>query len=291
MLKSFLVLASFSAAAVAQQVVWGQCGGMGWTGPTTCVSGTTCVFSNPWYSQCLPGAATTTPPATTTTPATTPPATTTVGTAPPAGTTGLSIRLLPLGDSITFGLASSDGNGYRNTLHNALASGNTVDFIGSVKAGSMADNDNEGHSGATISQIAGFATNALALPRRPNVVLLMAGTNDVALNSDLANAPTRLFSLVDTIFRTCPDATVVVATLTPLFNQAAINSYNTNVTATVARRATSGQHILLASMAAIASSDLADGVHPNNNGYVKMANAWLAAVQQAGRNGWIRTPV
>ncbi|KAG9700558.1 carbohydrate-binding module family 1 protein, partial [Aureobasidium melanogenum] len=32
---------------------WGQCGGQGWTGPTTCVSGTTCKVQNDWYSQCL----------------------------------------------------------------------------------------------------------------------------------------------------------------------------------------------------------------------------------------------
>ncbi|KAG5956284.1 hypothetical protein E4U57_002731 [Claviceps arundinis] len=32
---------------------WGQCGGKGWTGPTTCVTGTTCKELNPWYSQCL----------------------------------------------------------------------------------------------------------------------------------------------------------------------------------------------------------------------------------------------
>ena len=32
---------------------WGQCGGMGWTGPTQCVSGSTCQLQNPWYSQCL----------------------------------------------------------------------------------------------------------------------------------------------------------------------------------------------------------------------------------------------
>jgi hypothetical protein len=84
-----------------------------------------------------------------------------------------NIRLLPLGDSITFGLTSSDGNGYRSTLHNLLQAGNTVDFIGSIKSGTMADNDNEGHSGFTVSQIAQSATNALALPARPNVRLLV----------------------------------------------------------------------------------------------------------------------
>ncbi|KAG8972358.1 hypothetical protein FRB90_010234, partial [Tulasnella sp. 427] len=32
---------------------WGQCGGQGWTGATCCVSGSTCTYSNAYYSQCL----------------------------------------------------------------------------------------------------------------------------------------------------------------------------------------------------------------------------------------------
>ncbi|KAK6356389.1 hypothetical protein TWF718_000750 [Orbilia javanica] len=32
--------------------LYGQCGGQGWTGPTTCAQGT-CKYSNDWYSQCL----------------------------------------------------------------------------------------------------------------------------------------------------------------------------------------------------------------------------------------------
>lgn len=32
---------------------FGQCGGQGWTGPTTCVAPYTCTFSNAYYSQCL----------------------------------------------------------------------------------------------------------------------------------------------------------------------------------------------------------------------------------------------
>lgn len=32
---------------------WGQCGGIGYNGPTTCASGSSCVVSNPYYSQCL----------------------------------------------------------------------------------------------------------------------------------------------------------------------------------------------------------------------------------------------
>ncbi|OTA53081.1 glycoside hydrolase family 6 protein [Hypoxylon sp. EC38] len=50
---------------------WGQCGGQGWTGATCCASGSTCVKSNDYYSQCLPGASTTGASSTTTTRATT----------------------------------------------------------------------------------------------------------------------------------------------------------------------------------------------------------------------------
>ncbi|CAE6482588.1 unnamed protein product [Rhizoctonia solani] len=32
---------------------WEQCGGIGYSGPTTCVAGSTCVVSNQYYSQCL----------------------------------------------------------------------------------------------------------------------------------------------------------------------------------------------------------------------------------------------
>jgi xyloglucan-specific endo-beta-1,4-glucanase len=40
------------AASTTGAPLYGQCGGTGWTGPTTCASGT-CTYSNPWYSQCL----------------------------------------------------------------------------------------------------------------------------------------------------------------------------------------------------------------------------------------------
>lgn len=40
-----------SQTGVAQH--YGQCGGEGWTGLTTCASPYTCQFQNPYYSQCL----------------------------------------------------------------------------------------------------------------------------------------------------------------------------------------------------------------------------------------------
>lgn len=35
------------------QTKWGQCGGIGWSGPTVCDSGSTCTVLNSYYSQCI----------------------------------------------------------------------------------------------------------------------------------------------------------------------------------------------------------------------------------------------
>ncbi|KAF8071786.1 endo-1,4-beta-xylanase A precursor [Lyophyllum atratum] len=51
---TFASLLALLSVAAAQSSAWGQCGGIGWTGPTTCVSGYTCTVGNPYYSQCLP---------------------------------------------------------------------------------------------------------------------------------------------------------------------------------------------------------------------------------------------
>ncbi|KAJ4494293.1 glycoside hydrolase family 3 protein [Lentinula lateritia] len=48
-------LGVLTCSVKAQQSVYQQCGGIGWSGATTCTSGSTCAVINPYYSQCLPG--------------------------------------------------------------------------------------------------------------------------------------------------------------------------------------------------------------------------------------------
>lgn len=36
--------------------LYGQCAGLNWAGPTCCEAGSTCMYQNDWYSQCLPAA-------------------------------------------------------------------------------------------------------------------------------------------------------------------------------------------------------------------------------------------
>ncbi|TAQ86694.1 hypothetical protein B7494_g4988 [Chlorociboria aeruginascens] len=47
------VVATSSAPAAGTLPKYSQCGGTGWTGSGSCVAGTTCTYSNEYYSQCL----------------------------------------------------------------------------------------------------------------------------------------------------------------------------------------------------------------------------------------------
>ena len=68
---------------------------------------------------------------------------------------GIELRILPLGASITLGYGSSDANGYRLYLQEDLAS-TTLQYVGSMRNGSMSDNYHEGHSGFTIRSVVSF---------------------------------------------------------------------------------------------------------------------------------------
>ncbi|KAJ3557369.1 hypothetical protein NM688_g1508 [Phlebia brevispora] len=53
-----VALATLSHAAVP---TWGQCGGINYTGDTSCVAGTVCTYLNDWYYQCIPATTTVAP--------------------------------------------------------------------------------------------------------------------------------------------------------------------------------------------------------------------------------------
>ena len=84
---SVAVILAVAEAALAQQSAWAQCGGQGWTGGTTCISGYVCSKQGDYYSQCIPGTAGTTTAATSTTLATSTRGTTTATSATGVTTT------------------------------------------------------------------------------------------------------------------------------------------------------------------------------------------------------------
>lgn len=204
---------------------------------------------------------------------------------------GLDLRILPLGDSITYGSGSTSGNGYRLELQNLLV-GNTVQYVGSQHSGSMANNSNEGHPGAIITQIAQFAKSGLN--QLPNIVLIMAGTNDMNVPAASKTAPEQLGNLIDEIITAAPDAAVLVAQLVPSKNEITaknIATFNEAVPGIVETRANLKKKVILVNMTKYVTTDgLSDTLHPNDDGYTKMAQAWYDGIQQASSNKWIVPP-
>ena len=218
---------------------------------------------------------------------------TTAGEAPASAAPTTPLRVMPLGDSITWGVGSSTGNGYRAPLWNRLAAdGHPLDFVGTVRGGSMSDPDNEGHSGYRIDQIATLADASLTR-YRPNVVTLHIGTNDLQGASEVDSAIARLRSLVNQITADVPDATVLVASLvvsTSSSEERWRGTYNQAVRQIVSDAQATGKRVAFVDMSSLTTADLADPLHPNDSGYQKMADAFHRGVQAADSAGWLKDP-
>ncbi|CCT63634.1 related to acetylxylan esterase [Fusarium fujikuroi IMI 58289] len=204
-----------------------------------------------------------------------------------------SLRILPLGDSITKGNGSKDQKGYRNRLREKLIGrGTSVDMVGSLKhpPTGMADNDHEGHSGKVLAQINTYWK--LSIAARPNVVLVHAGTNNMDLEVDLEGSPNMLASIIDGLFQNAPDTTVLVAPVIWANNprmQKNTDRFNPQVISIIEERQKAGKHILEVPID-INAGDLSDEKHPNDSGYEKMADAWLKAILEADKRGWLKAP-
>jgi lysophospholipase L1-like esterase len=204
--------------------------------------------------------------------------------------TGRAVRIMPLGDSITYGVGSSTSSSYRTALWSRLVNhaGIAVDFVGSQKSGSLPDTDHEGHSGWRIDQLTAQIDGWLATSR-PDVILLHIGTNDMNQNVDIANAPTRLGTLLDRIYADLPSVTVLVAAVVPAGDatvNARVNAFNAKLPAVVQKRADAGRAAHFVNLnATIGSADMNDGLHPNDAGYTKMASLWHSALEGVLANG------
>ncbi|MET7417635.1 GDSL-type esterase/lipase family protein [Dactylosporangium sp. NPDC005555] len=203
-----------------------------------------------------------------------------------AAVTTRPIKVMPLGDSITWGVGSPSSSSYRAPLYNRLVAGAgyNVDFVGSQQSGTLPDTDNEGHSGWRIEQIAASVDGWLAT-YQPDVVLLHIGTNDMNQNYQVSTAPQRLGSLIDQILAARPTATVLVAKIVPALDatiQARIDTFNAAVPGLVGSR---GPRVKLADLSTLAASDLNDTLHPNDAGYAKMAVRWYTALESVLGDG------
>ncbi len=194
----------------------------------------------------------------------------------------VSLKIMPLGDSITLGTPDRGYGGYRHMLGILLAKdGYIVDFVGSQRSGNRTtpDPDNEGHPGWTIAQIkSGIDVDGWLETYKPDIILLHIGTNDIS-RGNAASAPGNLLALLDDILVRLPKVRIIVAQIIPFRVGAdqGHRSYNGAIPGIVASK---GPRVSVIDMQNILSmSDYADGLHPNASGYDKMARAWETALR------------
>lgn len=207
-----------------------------------------------------------------------------------------TVKVMPLGDSTTLGTGGTVGGAYRYPLWKQLvgSEGYKIDFVGSGSAGPSAftDPQHEGHSGYWIkdnssdiySRVDGWMSTY-----NPDIVLIHLGTNDIRFGTKAATATARMDALIAKLYTLKPTVKLVVSSLVSLefttdgYNGTNWQAYNASIPGLVSKYQSQGKKIWFADMAkaGITRADLADGVHPNDAGYNKMANGFATALKAA----------
>ncbi|KAG9048168.1 hypothetical protein FS837_000586 [Tulasnella sp. UAMH 9824] len=191
-------LAILPALASAAVPLYGQCGGIGYTGETECVAGAVCQYSNDWYSQCVAGTAATTTTTktsttttkTSTTSATTSKTTTTSTTSKTTTATGSSST--PPSGAITVG---KNGQGKYSTITQALA--DTSSNVIFVYPGNYTEKVVISRSGITIygqtSNKLSYSSNTVTISG--NNYAGAAGSNDASGTVRVSATGVKLYNL------------------------------------------------------------------------------------------------
>ena len=167
------------------------------------------------------------------------------------------LKVLPLGDSITFGCGSDaappdwyacctpTSGGYRAPLWAALNGSSlnaSIQMVGTMSNGPAwlpaSQRAHEGHAGWTISMIKGLQRKWTAA--QPDVVLLLAGTNDIGQGHTEAAIVSDYAALLAALRATLPSARLLVATVLSFYDStkpelpAAVAALNSALPALVA---------------------------------------------------------
>jgi hypothetical protein len=226
-----------------------------------------------------------------------------------------NLKIMPLGDSITYGVGGTDG-GYRGPLYKLLSkTAPGFQFVGAStwSPGSLPANMQQ-HNGYPSYCAPDISNNLDGLDTRvydafkgtdnykyynpyggywltgehgtgrnavfPDVVLLQIGTNDIG--GDLAHFQANLSTLVDKIVTQRPDANLIMAKITPYRNNnGPVTTINNAVNAVAAQYKKLGKHVSVVDLnTSFPSNGLSDEAHPNDVGYTWMANQWYGAIEK-----------
>lgn len=224
-----------------------------------------------------------------------------------------------IGDSITQSNADQNANSSpRLSLYNELtaAGGYTFSFTGHstadngglpVTGGTAATNLYQYHSGISGSVIGNDVSGRVGMTQnmttgtnfwnvgrlatvKPNLILIMLGTNDMNNNIDVANAPGRISTMIDTIFNLpgVGDPTIMVAQIAP--NRVSTGAtqrtadYNAALPAVINAQKSLGRDVYLVDHftplnANYSTYMLSDNLHPNTAGNNVIGANWFNAIQ------------
>jgi lysophospholipase L1-like esterase len=223
------------------------------------------------------------------------------------------IKIMPLGDSITWGEGSASAQppdyiasprphdgGYRAPLYRALTDGGVSNesfvFVGSVQTGPPwmpeEQQHHEGHPGFTIAQVLALAPTWSAFAA--DIALIMLGSNDMHEGTPLPLMVSQMDAILNATYTANANATVLLASITMRGEQKWVDNvtawnaaipgivakwslppYNKSITF-VDMQTRTGLCALGSDNPAIANrSDCCqDRVHPTQGGYSIMAGVW-----------------
>jgi len=195
-------------------------------------------------------------------------------------------KIMPLGDSITLGSGTETLDGYRKELYTKLNdSGYLFDFVGDYNHGTGEwDMDHEGISGEILSWYRTRLTGPddfILTRNTPDIILYHMGINNLAKGGDIDQYASELNDSVKVIYNFNENATVILAKIIPTGN----DNFNSRVTefneeVDKLDDIWKDYNIIIVDMEnlLIYPDDYSDQIHPNEEGYKKIADAWYSAI-------------
>ena len=208
------------------------------------------------------------------------------------GQSGGTLRIMPLGDSITE--AEAGHNSYRRVLWQRLnGAGCSVNLVGSKSGVSRGardsgstqppnadfDTDHEGYWDYAVNELAP-RVGGLVGQASPDIVLVHMGTNDILRGQSPSGVAQELGGLIDAIRAGKPDTYILLAKIIPANAHASdIATLNNLLDSVAAGRSSASSPVIVVNQASGYSvGDNYDGVHPNPNGEAKLGNRWADTV-------------
>ena len=174
--------------------------------------------------------------------------------------------VMAVGDSLTLGAPELVG-GYRAPLQQMLPE---LMFVGRNESVGR----HEGYSGYTIARIR-MTVLPIVDTLQPDTILLMAGTNDITTNTDVAGILADYAALAEE-FKAHTSVQRVIVSNVP-FRAGALKdetiAYNAGLPAAFAH-ASPGITLVDTCSTVMFPADFGDSTHPNAAGYLKIAGGW-----------------